>query len=190
VNFSTEEISMLDIASVQRHTGGETGAGVNISDFRPTLTVRDVFSAEITSAVVSGRPSPSFPDLRAKVNGPKRFVQASIPIDADAVVLQLWEGRVGAINAEEGYMDAVLTAKIGDVEDHVAELSLQFVCDQDLDLLQPGAIFYLTLSRRTLKSGSVKMEHELRFRRRPQWSRLQVEAINADADRLFAFINR
>lgn len=107
-----------------------------------------------------------------------------IPDDiADAVVLQLWEGRVLSVDADTQSMRALLTAKMGQVPDHSAQFELQWVSDQDLDLVKPGAVFYLTLYKQILR-GSIRNSQELRFRRRPSWSQHQIMQIQAEAQAL------
>lgn len=109
---------------------------------------------------------------------PARAVETSV--GADAAVIQLWEGRVLSVDAQHEVMSVLLCAKIGQVPDHTGEIDLQWVSDQDRDLVQPGAVFYLTLFKQ-LRRGSVQNAQELRFRRRPAWSRQQIQRIKADA---------
>lgn len=102
------------------------------------------------------------------------------PVGADASVIQIWEGRVLSVDLQSDVMSVLLSARIGQVSDHTAEIDLQWVADQDRDLVQPGAVFYLTLFKR-LRRGSVENAQELRFRRRPTWSRQQIQRIQTDA---------
>jgi hypothetical protein len=67
----------------------------------------------------------------------------------------------------------------------MGEIDLEWVAEQDQDLVRPGAVFYLTLFKRT-KRGSVENAQELRFRRRPAWSSGQLKQIEQDAARLLA----
>ncbi|HEX5394348.1 MAG TPA: hypothetical protein VFW68_13780 [Rhodocyclaceae bacterium] len=101
----------------------------------------------------------------------------------DAAVIQQWEGRVLSADHEKGFMQVLLFAKLGQVADHSAEISLSWVADQDMDLVIPGAVFYLTLYRQ-LRRGSVKNSEELRFRRRPAWSKWQIQRIEENAKML------
>ena len=101
-------------------------------------------------------------------------------VGTDASVIQIWEGRVLSVDLQSEVMSVLLSARIGQVADHTAEIDLQWVADQDRDLVQPGAVFYLTLFKR-LRRGSVENAQELRFRRRPAWSRQQIQRIQADA---------
>jgi len=74
---------------------------------------------------------------------------------------------------------------MGQVPRHSAEIDLEWVSDQDKDLVRPGAVFYLTLFKRT-KRGSVENAQELRFRRRPSWSLNQLKRIEESAPSLAA----
>jgi len=102
---------------------------------------------------------------------------------ADAAVIQLWEGKVLRVDYELAVMEVSLEAKMGSIPPHSAEIELQWVSDQDRDLVEPGAVFYLTLFKRT-KHGSIENTQELRFRRLPAWTRQQVARVHEDAARL------
>ncbi len=105
--------------------------------------------------------------------------------DIDAAVIQLWEGRVLEVDIQNELMQVLLTAKIGQIPEHTAEIEFQWVSEQDRDLVAPGAVFYLTLYKQT-RRGSIKNSQELRFRRRPAWTKQQVQKIYADADLILA----
>lgn len=96
--------------------------------------------------------------------------------DADASPLQIWEGRILQVNHENRSMEVLLSAKMGNVADHTGEIDLEWVSEQDIDLVRPGAVFYLTLYKR-LKRGTVENAQELRFRRLPNWSRHQLKQV-------------
>ena len=114
---------------------------------------------------------------------PPRPVFVTKPSDADAVVIQLWEGRVLSVDDASKSMQVLLSAKVVTMPDHTAQIELQWVAEQDLELVRPGAVFYLTLYRQ-LRKGSVKNAQELRFRRRPTWSKQQIQSIANDAEML------
>jgi len=112
---------------------------------------------------------------------------AAVPpeISADSTPLQVWEGTVLEVNHAAGVMQVLLDAKIGQMPPHTGEVELEWVSDQDQDLVRPGAVFYLTLFKRT-KRGSIENAQELRFRRRPSWSAAQLKQIEADAAMLLS----
>ena len=102
---------------------------------------------------------------------------------ADSVVLELWEGVVQATDKAAGWMDVVLEAKRGALSTHTARIELQWVAEQDIDLVEPGAVFYLTLYKR-IRHGTIQNAQELRFRRRPGWSKQQLAKVTSDAEAL------
>lgn len=104
-------------------------------------------------------------------------------IGADSAVLEIWEGTVQQVDRPAGVMQVVLNAKTSSLPPHTAQIELQWVAEQDLDLVQPGAVFYLTLYKQT-RHGSIRNAQELRFRRRPGWSIQQLEQISRDAKTL------
>jgi hypothetical protein len=108
-----------------------------------------------------------------------------IPLDTapDSVELEVWEGVVIGIDSRARSMQVRLEAKNSRIEPHTARISFDYIADQDSDLVQPGAVFYLTLFNQTLR-GTVRNSQELRFRRRPDWSKQQIEIIESDAKAL------
>ena len=98
---------------------------------------------------------------------------------ANSTPLQIWEGTVVDVDRAAGTMQVLLDAKIGQMPQHTGEIDLEWVDDQDQDLVRPGAVFYLMLFKRT--KPSVENAQELRFRRRPAWSASQIEQIERDA---------
>jgi hypothetical protein len=101
-----------------------------------------------------------------------------------ASVIQIWECTVLEVNGQT--LRARLHAKVGQIEDHVADIDMEWVSPQDLDLVQAGAVFYLTLSRKLTRGRSIVNSQELRFRRLPAWSRRDAEKIRRVGADLFA----
>lgn len=100
-------------------------------------------------------------------------------VRADSAPIQVWEGTVLTVDQAAGVMQVLLEAKIGQMPRHTGEIELDSVSPQDQDLVRPGAVFYLTLYKRTIPS--VENVQELRFRRRPSWSAAQLTQIERDA---------
>lgn len=116
-----------------------------------------------------------------KVDSPASSAAIPMEIDADSTPIQIWEGTVVDVDREAKIMQVLLDAKIGDIiPRHTGEIDLEWVSEQDLDLVRPGAVFYLTLFKRTLR-GSVQNAQELRFRRRPSWSTAQIRQVRQAA---------
>jgi hypothetical protein len=99
----------------------------------------------------------------------------------NASIIQIWEGEVKTVDQANGIMQVELNAKLGKMDTHSGEIEFRLVPEQDLDLVRPGAIFYLTLSNR-IDRGSIENVQELRFRRRPSWTKQQIEQVWRDAD--------
>lgn len=100
-------------------------------------------------------------------------------VNANSTPLQIWEGTVVEVDRTTGTMQVLLDAKMGQMPQHTGEIEIKWVDEQDQDLVRPGAVFYLTLFKRT--KPSVENAQELRFRRRPAWSATQIEQIERDA---------
>ena len=143
-----------------------------------TVPQQSIVSAATTANVVN---APS-----AKYYAPTSAIVPSESASADAAVIQVWEGTVLSVDRENQSMLAKLHAKIGAIPDHSGEIDLEWVADQDADLVCPGAVFYLTLYKKRKKGGTIENSQELRFRRRPNWSRQQIASIDVAAERLLS----
>jgi hypothetical protein len=104
-------------------------------------------------------------------------------VDADSTPLQIWEGTVLSVKRETNEMEVNLDPKMGEIGRHTMDISLNWVGDQDKDLVRPGAVFYLTVFKRTKRSG-IENSQEVRFRRRPAWSAKQIKEIDEAAAKL------
>ena len=104
-------------------------------------------------------------------------------VAVDSKPIQIWEGVVLALDPELSVMHVRLNAKIGKIPEHSATVSLEWVHDQDRELIKLGAIFYLTVFRK-LSRGSVQNAQEIRFRRLPSWSNADVRRLRTAADAL------
>jgi len=107
----------------------------------------------------------------------------SLTISPDSAELEVWEGVVVSVDREKNVMDVTLEAKISPIPMHTGSIGLEWVSDQDLELVRSGAVFYLTLYKQTLR-GTIKNSQELRFRRRFNWSKLELDRISAGANAL------
>ena len=101
-----------------------------------------------------------------------------------AAPIEVWEGEVKSVDIQAQTMQVYLHSKLSQTPDHAGEIGLEWVTDQDKDLIKPGAVFYWTLYKET-RRGSIRNSQELRFRRLPSWSKTQLERIQAEASKLF-----
>ncbi len=112
----------------------------------------------------------------------RNFERMRVP-EVMASPLQIWEGTVQSVDQSAGTMDVILVSKTVEIPEHTGSIELQWVSDQDKDLVRPGAVFYLTLFKRT-RRGSIENSQELRFRRVPNWTRKQLQQVNTEVDAL------
>jgi hypothetical protein len=111
---------------------------------------------------------------------------AAEPIEeVRAAPIEVWEGEVKSVDYAANKMDVYLRSKLIHAPDHAGEISLEWVPEQDADLVRPGAVFYWTLYKET-RRGSIRNSQEVRFRRLPNWSRRQLAEIRAKSPTLFA----
>jgi len=97
--------------------------------------------------------------------------------------IQIWEGKILDVDNVELSMNVILKDINGSAPDHSMDISMEWVSEQDYDLVKLGAVFYLTLYKET-KRGSIRNSQELRFRRLPSWSKSQLDSFNEKATQL------
>lgn len=129
---------------------------------------------------IIGRNVPTTPD-KTGLSSSNRAASSGRQLAPSTMPVQLWEGVVKNVDAAESTMTTLLTDKLGGIDDHIAEISLEWVSGQDRDLVQPGAVFYLTLYKEISLAGTCKNSQELRFRRLPNWSKKEVQGFSAEA---------
>lgn len=104
--------------------------------------------------------------LRRRSSGPshRRYVQPLVLENSRVRVQSRYEGVVTEVDQEEGYFQARL-ATPGLKPELIAEFRLEAVMDDDLDLLAPGAPFYVLTGRLTSGGGRTSAVTSLRFKR-------------------------
>ena len=129
-------------------------------------------------------------DITRKDIGSERGVYDRLALDIEpefhvlpfrCAPIQLWEGEVLEVDYKASVMSVLLSAKMGSLTDHTAEIGLEWVHEQDKDLVIPGGVFYWTIFKETTR-GSIRNAEELRFRRLPSWTKEQVRRIYARAN--------
>lgn len=101
------------------------------------------------------------------------------------LTLQSWEGVVLAVD------DDVFTARIADMAnktpDEEVEIPIAELSPFDIELLEPGAIFYWSIGyRQRLPQGTRERVSRIRFRRLPAWSRSDLRRARGRAEDLRA----
>lgn len=92
------------------------------------------------------------------------------------VTVARWEGVVQDIDEKNGTMSVILRSKSGLEPDHAAEIFLSEVSDDDRDLLEEGAVFYLEQSKRHHRRTLI-LTQSLSFRRLPAWTPTMIKAV-------------
>lgn len=94
---------------------------------------------------------------------------------------EIWEGTVQSIDTNARIMSAIMEPMLQkNISRHSASISLDYVVQQDLPLVRPGAVFYLTIFTER-KRTSIQNAEEIRFRRMPAWSKVHIKKIQEDA---------
>jgi hypothetical protein len=180
MTVSTElQISMgspMGLDPIGKRQGVITAPKPVVQYVSPTTGDWSLRRAESTELLPTGAPRRTFV--------PPTNVSTMPEVKPDSTPLQVWEGTVVSVDNAAGIMQVVLDAKIGQMPRHTAEIELSDVSSQDEDLVRPGAVFYLTLYKRTLPS--VENVEELRFRRRPSWSSTQLARIDKEATKFLS----
>jgi hypothetical protein len=93
-------------------------------------------------------------------------------------LLQQWQGIVMEIREDE------FVARLSDLtnpanSEEEATFDVREVSESDLELLECGAIFYLSIGYETSIAGQKKRVAQFRFRRMPAWSRKAIEDLGA-----------
>lgn len=113
--------------------------------------------------------------------------EPSVVFDVDgsqaAVTIARWEGTVLQVTPQTREMSVQLRSKSGSEPDHTCDISLDEVSPDDLDLVQPGSVFYIEQTRH-LRRRTVSFSQSLTFRRLPAWSASVLASVDAAADGL------
>lgn len=97
--------------------------------------------------------------------------------------IQEWEGYVVDIEKDS------FTAQLVDITDlehcvaEVAEFPILDLSDNDIPLLQPGAVFRWSLGYTRSNSGVKRRVSQIVFRQLPKWTRSDIEKANSKANK-------
>ena len=104
-------------------------------------------------------------------------------------VLQQWEGIVETVGDEN------FTARVRDLTNNehypseIAELPIEDISDDDRELLQTGAVFYLTVGRSISFNGRQQRFGRIVFRRLPGWTPSTFRRAEKRAKNLSRFLD-
>jgi len=98
------------------------------------------------------------------------------------VSLQNWEGVVTNVFTDS--FNARLIDLSGGTPDEGAEFPLNDVYEDDLGLIKKGAIFYWSIGYITKTSGQKMRASNIRFRRLPAWTEVEILSAKQEAAKL------
>lgn len=117
------------------------------------------------------------------VVAPVSIPEPTLP-QAEFEAIQKWEGHVVSVGEAEFTASLVDLTQPGIEEEAVLDLSE--VTEDDLPLVQPGAVFYWTVGYRVEQSGERSRSSVIWFRRLPAWTEKDIERAHARAEDLKA----
>ena len=161
---------------------------------RATSAVHTLPTREVADAVLLPPPAQLELFPTAMIQGaqdPTRLIRPAIerrPTQRQ-IISHHWECTV--VNVGDDSFTATLRS-LRDPSDSEkeAEIPIEAVTPDDLELLQPGAIFYWTIGYDISPSGTRRRSSELRFRRLPAWTKKDIERVRNRASELFALFGK
>lgn len=98
------------------------------------------------------------------------------PSSLQFMVKQAWEGTVTLVTQSTFHADLRPLNGSGVCEE-TAEIELDEVDPDDMQLVLPGAVFYWYIGYRTDERGTRRLVMELRFRRLPVWTSSEIARV-------------
>ncbi len=98
-------------------------------------------------------------------------------------VLQKWEGVVISVGTDS-FVARLRDLSFYSEEDEEAEFPIEEISQADIALLAPGAVFYWCVGYWDTVIGQRRRASEIRFRRLPTWSKMQLEKARKEAEEL------
>ena len=100
-------------------------------------------------------------------------------------VLKHWEGVVTCVERHSFFAMARLVESAHDLPEDEFEIELDNVAEGDRNLVQEGAVFYLTVGIRYPLGSRPEKVTRLYFRRMPRWSEGDIKRADSAADELW-----
>jgi hypothetical protein len=98
-------------------------------------------------------------------------------------VLQQWEGTVVDVDAD-GFVAHLSDKRDADAPLEKATIAFEEIAEQDVPLVEAGALFDWTIGYLTQPHGQKTTESTIVFRRMPRWSARDMERITREAAEL------
>jgi hypothetical protein len=99
-------------------------------------------------------------------------------------VLQKWEGGVVEVTGDTFWARLTPIVSQDPEPDQLAEIYLEQVDEEDLNSVEPGAVFYWSIGYYVKSSGTKMGASLIRFRRLPVWTKHELEAAEREARQL------
>ena len=144
----------------------------------PTAWTRQTRSQQLSARLV-GRAARRAEEEAPRVLEPQQGVKYSERLQ----VLMDWEGVVEEVHEDDFTARLLNRRGHSKVDTEEAEIPFTEVQLDDLSLVQPGAIFYLTVFRSTTFAGQSRRTTSLYFRRLPSWTRSMLVSAEERAQR-------
>jgi hypothetical protein len=100
------------------------------------------------------------------------------------IIKHHWECTVVRIHAAT-FLATLRSLRDENDSEKEAEIPLEEVSPDDLELLQPGAVFYWTIGYDISPSGTRRRASEIKFRRLPSWTKGDIARVRDQANELF-----
>lgn len=100
-----------------------------------------------------------------------------------------WEGTVVRIGAES-FIATLRSLRNPNDSEKEAEIPIDEVTPDDLELLQPGAVFYWTIGYDISPSGTRRRTSQIKFRRLPAWTKKDIDRARSQASELFEIFGK
>lgn len=95
-----------------------------------------------------------------------------------------WECTVISLGCES-FVATMRSLRDPDETEKEAEIPLEEINPDDLELLELGAVFYWTIGYEISPAGTRRRFSLIKFRRMPAWSKKDVQRVRADAAELY-----
>ena len=118
-------------------------------------------------------------------NAPVFFLETK-PLKERAIALQKWRGIVEEV--EQDHFKAKLINLTDRAYDEYGEIYYDEITQEDIELIEPGAIFYWSIGYSHSSSGQRTRFSEIRFKRLPVWDEKDIELAEQNAERISEFI--
>ena len=101
--------------------------------------------------------------------------------------MQDWEGVVEEVRENDFVARLIDKTAKAKFDSEAAEIPKEEIDSDDMELLKPGAIFYLTVFRRVMPNGRQERATRLIFRRLPAWTPTMLKSVESRASKWKSF---